>query len=104
MPLRGELYNWIAFGKQYVPRKNHPTRRKVNDAQIARNVEPPRMSPSGKTMTNGKMDLKIAALFNQRPSRRNRIARFTMFHPPDWKPNLFRLLATKEWQLQVKRL
>lgn len=46
------------------------------------------------------MDVQLT----QRPLRNINAAKFTTFHPPELKPNLFRLFATKEWQLQVKRL
>lgn len=78
----------------------------VKDAKIVKNVHPPNINPKLKTITNGNHDLTIAALLTQRPFRKIKIAKFTTFHLPIGSPypNLLRLFATKEWQLQVNRL
>ena len=76
----------------------------VKKYQNFRKVKPQNVTPRKNTTTNGKIDRSIDALLTQRPLNKMKIARFTTFHPPVRKPNLFKLLATNEWQLQVKRL
>lgn len=98
-------YNWIRFLKQYVPRRNQPTRIKAKETRPITKVHPPNRRPRHSTMTNGKKDLTIDALFTQRPLRKIRVAKLTTFHLLHPLQNiLFRLFATKEWQLHVKRL
>uniref|UniRef100_A0A7C9DXD8 Uncharacterized protein n=1 Tax=Opuntia streptacantha TaxID=393608 RepID=A0A7C9DXD8_OPUST len=46
----------------------------------------------------------MAARPTHRPLRSISTATLTTFHPRPPKPRRFRLFATKEWQLQVKRL
>lgn len=95
----------MRFLKQYVPRRNQPTRIEAKQAKPIRNVHPPNRTPKQNMMTNGKRDLTIAALFTQRPLRKIRVAKLTTFHLLCLLQDiLFRLFATKEWQLQVKRL
>ena len=76
----------------------------VKKNQNFRKVKPPNKTPRKNITTNGKIDRSIDVLLTQRPLNKMKIARFTTFHPPVRKPNLFKLLATNEWQLQVKRL
>ena len=76
----------------------------MKKAKNTRNLEPPNASPIQRTTRNGKNDLTIDVVLTHLPLRKIRAARLTTFHPPAEKRSLFRLLATKEWQLQVKRL
>ncbi|BAU00024.1 hypothetical protein VIGAN_10157900 [Vigna angularis var. angularis] len=76
----------------------------VKKNQNFKKVKPPNATPRKNTTTNGMIDRSIDALLTQRPLNKMKIARFTTFHPPDKKSNLFKLLTTNEWQLQVKRL
>lgn len=76
----------------------------MNKNQNFRKVKPPNVTPRKNTTTNGKIVRSIDVLLTQRPLNKTKIARFTTFHPLDKKPSLFKLLATKEWQLHVKRL
>ncbi|RDX76508.1 hypothetical protein CR513_43497, partial [Mucuna pruriens] len=73
----------------------------VKKNQNFRKVRPPNATPRKNTTTNGKIDRSIHALLTHLPLNKMKIARFTTFHPLDRKPNLFKLLATNEWQLQM---
>ena len=70
-----------------------------------RKLEPPNRSPRQTTTINGNRDLAAIVLLTQVPLKNIRTAKFTTFHLScPLYAILFRLLATKEWQLQVKRL
>lgn len=73
----------MSFVMQYVPKTNHPMKRRENIANPATKDHPAITIPTDITATNGKKDLRTAVGLTHRPLHKIKPATFRTFHVVD---------------------